>query len=671
MNALIPIVSQKVPIYCVYQKTMHTPLALGCITAFLRSYKDGALLQHYEILPDIFYSWSQLRAATEHHGQGIYLFSDYVWNQDYHLSLTDKLKKTFPKSVIIHGGPSVPNLEPAARQFMNDHPSIDVLVQGEGEVTLSEYLEELSVSQRKHHFGLIAGITYRDQESNDICVNIPRVRAKTLDHFPSAYQDEIFDHLNPKDLVAGIVETNRGCPYGCTYCDWGTRQKIRIFPLEKIESEIEWIAKNKISVLWISDANFGILPRDLEIAQKVAALKKKYGYPKQLFVNYAKNATRRVADIVSVLADSGLSTEGIISIQTRDQQTLNIIERKNIKNEKFDDLIEIFRSKKLPIASDLMLGLPGSSLETLKADSQYFFDRDIKIKIYHSQILPNAPMAHPDYMKKHEIQVDDEGFIRACSSFDRDDMVLMQRYSEIFTTLLMFGVLKYFLKYLQLEHKVLASDFIHRLTVQVYGEPITKYVAIKEVLNLFLLKFDQRAQSVEYNWRLMFTSWKAFNEEVLVFVQEQFDLPISNEMKWVLEAQENLIPSPWKTMPKSFDLTNDLEAYLQQMKLWTEAENPKALTLKPLSSFPPGKLVVSDPNGFCNFKFYFRLIYNIHIIRFELDSNLRVDQDRATFVYEEEGSILFWLHRFWGVIKHRTYGRKHYSGLGNLKRAHK
>ena len=90
MNALIQTVSQKVPIYCVYQKTMHTPLALGCITAFLRSYKDGALLQHYEILPDIFYSWSQLRAATEHHGQGIYLFSDYVWNQDYHLSLTDK-----------------------------------------------------------------------------------------------------------------------------------------------------------------------------------------------------------------------------------------------------------------------------------------------------------------------------------------------------------------------------------------------------------------------------------------------------------------------------------------------------------------------------------------------------------------------------------------------------
>mgnify|MGYP003538829660 CR=1 FL=1 len=39
--------------------------------------------------------------------------------------------------------------------------------------------------------------------------------------------------------------------------------------MEKIKSEIEWIAKNKIRYCYCADANFGILDRDTEIAQYV------------------------------------------------------------------------------------------------------------------------------------------------------------------------------------------------------------------------------------------------------------------------------------------------------------------------------------------------------------------------------------------------------------------
>ena len=138
-------------------------------------------------------------------------------------------------------------------------------------------------------------------------------------------------------------------------------------------------------------------------------------------------------------------------------------------------------------------------------------------------------------------------------------------------------------------------------------------------------------------------------------------------MSWVLEIQEHLIPSPWKKMPLRKKIRYDLASYFKQMEQIAFAKSDQRQPVRPLKDFGPGELHVSDPNGFCNLKFYFRFFYNIHIIRFELDSNLRVDTDRAVFINETEG-FLFWLHKFLSTFRHLLFSRSHYSGVGNLKR---
>ena len=47
------------------------------------------------------------------------------------------------------------------------------------------------------------------------------------------------------------LETNRGCPYGCTFCDWGsaTLSRIRKFDLDRVFAELEWCAKNGFKVV--------------------------------------------------------------------------------------------------------------------------------------------------------------------------------------------------------------------------------------------------------------------------------------------------------------------------------------------------------------------------------------------------------------------------------------
>ena len=129
--------------------------------------------------------------------------------------------------------------------------------------------------------------------------------------------------------------------------------------------------------IWLADANFGIFERDVAIAEKVAELKATYGYPKVFATNYAKNTVKHLKPIVKVMADAGILTEGLLSLQSMDEGTLDTIKRSNIKLEKYEDLAREFRAAKLPLFVDLMVGLPGASLHSFRDDLQECLDREV------------------------------------------------------------------------------------------------------------------------------------------------------------------------------------------------------------------------------------------------------------------------------------------------------
>ena len=150
--------------------------------------------------------------------------------------------------------------------------------------------------------------------------------------YPSPYITGEFDHWVDGKFYLPI-ETNRGCPYGCTFCDWGaaTLAKIARLSDERVFGEVEFAAKHKIQTLGFCDANFGILPRDLDIARFIVSMKEKYGYPLEVGYTNAKTASPRLTEIVKVLSDAGLIASGQILMQTTDEQILKNVERANIK----------------------------------------------------------------------------------------------------------------------------------------------------------------------------------------------------------------------------------------------------------------------------------------------------------------------------------------------------
>src|SRR5690606_4021090 len=183
-----------------------------------------------------------------------------------------------------------------AENYFASFPHVDIIIRGEGEASAAETLDKLRgvIGQQDPDLSVlqgVPGITYRYR--GEIFRNPDRARIEDLDTIPSPFLMGLFDAYRGVPRIHATLETNRGCPYGCTFCDWGsaTTSKIRKFDLERVFGELSWCSDMKVESISQCDANFGIFERDVAIAEWVADLKKTTGYPQTFGGSYAKNST--------------------------------------------------------------------------------------------------------------------------------------------------------------------------------------------------------------------------------------------------------------------------------------------------------------------------------------------------------------------------------------------
>jgi hypothetical protein len=617
----------RIPVYSVHSAREYPALALGMILAYAREHRGGELASSFELIPPFA---SKSRVTADFFGstpeRAVVLCSDYLWSTESNLALSRALKKIAPGTVVVHGGPSVPKYEEACETFMAAHPWVDIAVRGEGEVTTAEILRCLAagdgeLDRCRDDLATIDGITFRSAGVGGALVRTAdRKRVEDLDMLPSPYLAGIFSDEEASGWLSAVIETNRGCPYGCTFCDWGSAilQKVRCFSLDRVRQELDWIAHHGIDILWGADANFGIYERDLEIAEHIASLRQRHGAPRQLVVNYAKNATDRLADIIRVLNAADVAANGIVSIQTRDETTLAHIHRSNIRSERYDDLVRIFRSEKLPASTDLMIGLPGATPASFREDLQFFFDRRVPCKAYRTQVLPNAPMAHPDYLAEHAIEVDDECYIVATSSFTRADLDEMLSLHRLYHATISLSLLKYFLYWLQLDHGIPALDFLDGLRSSRLGaDPAAGLAALLERLR----RPAEHDHLAAWLGRRDASLWSDFYAAIAEHCRARHGIDEDSAMSTILEVQLALVPRLGYRPPPRLDLQHDVVAYFEAMHR-LDALPRNGSDLARLESYPPGSLQLSDPLGLCEGVMTDHMQYDAHSLRWELDSPL-------------------------------------------------
>jgi len=363
--------------------------------AILWSYAQqfASVSDHYQ-LGDFIWRRDTIEDAVEMlKDSGVVGFSTYVWNRSYNNVLARELKKANPDILIVFGGPEPPIEKP---KFFEMFPYIDICVKQEGEISFKRILEEQASSR---DFLKIPGLLVN--QSGDTVDTGQSERINELDIIPSPYLIGLFDDLlvkYPDVRWNATLETNRGCPYACTFCDWGslTYNKVKKFELERVFAELEWIGKNKCDFVSITDANFGIFPeRDDLIADKLIAVQREYDNPKAYTISWAKNQKREIVEIVKKLIYEGGAKIGLnLSVQTMDENVLDIIKRKNLDTNKIEEVFELCEENNIPLYTELILGLPGETLETWKSNfyKLYRAGNHTGITIYQAQLLENAEM---------------------------------------------------------------------------------------------------------------------------------------------------------------------------------------------------------------------------------------------------------------------------------------
>ncbi len=327
-------------------------------------------------------------------------FSSYCWSSEYNKLLARAVKEKYPDCLIVFGGHDIPDNFDMLEEF----PFIDVLCHGEGEDTIKSLLEKFSLGET---FDSVNNISFR---SGSGYVRTPTVLQSTLD-YPSPYLEGWFDDIvdnHPEITFNAILETSRGCPNQCAYCDWGLlRSKTRLFPFERIQAEVRWMSKKKIAFVWGADANFGMFERDLEIAEELVKVKKETGYPERMRMNYAKNNFENVFAIVKKFKECEFDRIGAtLSFQSMSPAALKNIGRTNSSLDFYKNLLTIYNKENMKTYSELILGLPGETYESFIQGIGKLFEigQHFVFEVYGCILLPNAVMGQKDYIEKHGIK---------------------------------------------------------------------------------------------------------------------------------------------------------------------------------------------------------------------------------------------------------------------------
>ena len=384
----------------------YLPLSLGFLVSYAKEYCDN--YEDFEFLNPI-YKRVPIKDAVElYKDADIVAFSVYVWNNNISMRIAEALKEVNPNILTLAGGCHIPERPEYIEKYMSDHSYLDIASIGEGERVFTDFLENYPTRS----WDKVESLIYRD---GDKLITTPQAeRIKDMNEIPSPFIEGYFDGLikdNSDERWIGLWETNRGCPFLCTFCDWGVgfKNKVSKYSLEdRLFYEIDWFSKNKIEFVFTCDANFGIYKdRDYPIVQKFVRNKEKYGYPHALSVQNTKNSNIESYKIQKLLSDSGLSKGALIAFQSLDPVTLKAIKRSNIKLDVYFDLQAKFMKDGIKTFSDIILGLPEETYDSFtKGVSKLIsLGQHNRIQFNNLSILPNTDMGDPEYLEKYEMKV--------------------------------------------------------------------------------------------------------------------------------------------------------------------------------------------------------------------------------------------------------------------------
>lgn len=377
------------------------PLASGSLISYLKHNSINHEFLEPLFVPDPYEVYKDQLLEADY-----LCMTNYIWNQKYNDGFAKYYKTLRPDGTVIYGGANVPENKDIAHQYILERPYVDLCFVGPGELNLKSYFDNLNEPLAFHNGSFSA--THNNVTVNKDLYSLPEA------DLPFPYLDGIFDDIVERageNTIGILFETTRGCPFSCSFCDWGglSRSKVAKLNDEKVKQTIDWIFKHgsKIVIVDIIDANLGLQERDLLFLQYFKSKIDETGHQIKVTTNgLVKNGSKYLKDIILLLNEiSNYSKNVMISFQSHSQQTLDTVNRSNIKKEKLYQLVTDLKYSGIDFRSEMILGLPGETKESWKQGLQADIELGSKrMRAYPLVLIPNTPMYEPSYREKFQIK---------------------------------------------------------------------------------------------------------------------------------------------------------------------------------------------------------------------------------------------------------------------------
>ena len=388
-------------------KAMWTsPLNIGYISSYAnKKLKEDGI----DIEFKLFKNPQFMLDAIRNEKPDIVALSHYVWNAKINKKIFDFTKSILPNCLNVGGGPQFTNHnnnEEEATKFFKKNINCDFYILNQGEkgfyqLSKNFYISNFNINElkQKENPGMLTNdILLR----NKVYVGKDIGPLDDLNEIPSPYLDGLLDPFFEGYYVP-IIETNRSCPYRCTFCAWGIgTQKLLRFDEDRVKEEIKYIAKRSKNTgsLYIADANFSILERDAEFAKEIYNQHISVGYPNYVIVQWNKTRPDRVAKVAKEFKD--IAQVGA-SMQSLDEDVLKAIKRKNLTIEQINQLLNELKqfSSKDNTFSELIIGLPEETKKSHLDSNRKLIDMGFEVNNYNLHLLPGTEMSGKESRKKY------------------------------------------------------------------------------------------------------------------------------------------------------------------------------------------------------------------------------------------------------------------------------